>query len=236
MDPDVALALLDRAVAAGETALVVADVDWGRFARTYGAARRRPLLDLVPGAVTDPGPTAAAGAAPALRLDGLGPAERREAVLDLVTTQASAVLGFDHQDELDPARAFRDLGVDSLTAVDLRDALARATGLSLPTTLVFDHPNAGALAEHLERRLAPAAEPDGADGVAAGLDRLERAVAAREIPEADRDRVAERLQLLLLQLGGDARAADRGPAPRLDPAAASDDDLFAFIDDHLGGT
>jgi acyl carrier protein len=154
-----------------------------------------------------------------------------------VTTQAAAVLRFEADDVVDPARAFRDLGFDSLTAVDLRNALTKATGLSLPTTLVFDHPNALALAEHLHRLVAPAA---GTDDIGAGLDQLEHAVATGDIAEAERSRITERLQLLLHRVGRagdeDCRTvlADGSTAARLDTVAATDDDLFAFIDDQLG--
>jgi polyketide synthase 7 len=213
-------------------------VDWARFGATFMAARRRRLLDLIPAAVA-PVPEPAADDGFARRLAEAPESERAGLVLDLVTTQAAAVLRYGPEEVLDPARAFRDLGFDSLTAVDLRSALGRATGLALPTTLVFDHPNALALSEHLQRRLLPETNGDDLD---AGLHRLERAVASGEVTEAERSRVTERLRLLLDRLGAaDERTAlDRtaldGTAlsPRLDSVPGSDDDLFAFIDDQLG--
>ncbi|MFE5588564.1 type I polyketide synthase, partial [Kitasatospora sp. NPDC056531] len=97
------------------------------------------------------------------RLAGLPEAERRQLLVRTVCTHAAAVLGHGDDDGIEETRAFRELGFDSLTGLELRNRLSSAVGLRLPATLVFDYPNprqlAGRLADLLAGGTAPAGTP-----------------------------------------------------------------------------
>ncbi|WP_455680441.1 SDR family NAD(P)-dependent oxidoreductase, partial [Streptomyces rubrogriseus] len=92
-------------------------------------------------------------------LAGLGHDEQRRRVLDLLSRRLAAVLGHGDGRPLDTDLTFRDLGVDSLMAIELRDALAPLTEVPLPATAIFDHPTPAALTDHIHRNLV-APEPD----------------------------------------------------------------------------
>ncbi|WP_420877666.1 SDR family NAD(P)-dependent oxidoreductase, partial [Streptomyces mobaraensis] len=108
------------------------------------------------------------------RLGKLDTVERERALLDLVRTHVAEVLHHDGASAIDGRRAFTEIGFDSLSAVELRNRLNKATALRLPATLVFDYPTPATLAEHLGERLfaaGPAADapaPAAASGTASG--------------------------------------------------------------------
>ncbi|WP_198048310.1 type I polyketide synthase, partial [Saccharomonospora iraqiensis] len=142
--------------------LVVADVDWPRFCETFTARRPSPLLERF--TPTAPA-TVRSGAGDLLALTG---DDRAVALLDLVRATTADVLGYTSENADDAVaadRTFRDLGVDSLTAVELRNALTAATGLALPAAVVFDHPTPRALVERIIAELAG----HGADEAAAAV-------------------------------------------------------------------
>ncbi|MFK0297461.1 beta-ketoacyl synthase N-terminal-like domain-containing protein, partial [Streptomyces sp. NPDC090442] len=165
MAPELALGALEGVLGA-EVCPLIADIDWERYAPAFTAARPSPLLGGVPEARRAVEGADAAGAAVeegalAARLTGLPSAERERTVLDLVRTQAAAVLGHRTRDAVAPDRAFRELGFDSLTAVEFRNRLTAATELPLPATLIFDYPTPATLARHITAQaLGDDARPD----------------------------------------------------------------------------
>ncbi|WP_432048432.1 type I polyketide synthase, partial [Streptomyces asiaticus] len=163
MAADLAIAALQRALDLDDTAVTVADIDWERLAPGFTASRPSPLLRELPevraaleaeGART--ARTAGGGAdesSPAARLAGVPAAERERMLLDLVRSAVADVLGHSDAEAVDADRAFRDLGFDSLTAVELRNRLNTVTGLRLPPTLVYDYPSSSVLAAHLRTEI-----------------------------------------------------------------------------------
>ncbi|MGW6908564.1 SDR family NAD(P)-dependent oxidoreductase [Streptomyces sp. NPDC054940] len=142
-----ALALFDAALRQDDTVLTLARFDLGKL-RTRGAPAL--LRGLVPA-----GPAASAATG---QLRDLAPAERAERLLAEVRAAAAELLGHRDVEALPPDRSLHESGLDSLTAVELRNRLSALTGLRLPATLVFDHPAPQALADHLHRALAAPAE------------------------------------------------------------------------------
>ncbi len=146
------LELFDRALAADEALVIPMRLD-------PAALRGAPRSDVVPPllrGLARARPRTKGGAVGSLarRLAGASEAERERVAVDLVRAQAAAVLGHASAQAIEERRAFKDLGFDSLTAVELRNRLALATGLRLPATLIFDHPNPTVLAHHLLSELA----------------------------------------------------------------------------------
>ncbi|MFI9011034.1 SDR family NAD(P)-dependent oxidoreductase [Actinosynnema sp. NPDC053489] len=208
---------------------------WGQWARTSGMTggltdvdRRRiaaagvlPMATEEALALFDAAVTAGEPVLAPIRLDrrASAPVEPAHDVLDLVRRAVARVLGHASTDAVGPDRAFKDLGFDSLTAVELRNQLDAATGLRLPATLTFDHPTPARLADHLRDRLAVAAP----DPLLAELDRLKSALDRAD--RADHDVVAARLEALLASW-----TAKRGE-PEDDLDDATDSELFSILDD-----
>ncbi|BCB82737.1 hypothetical protein Psuf_000500 [Phytohabitans suffuscus] len=220
LGPEQAAAALGEVLDRDEPATVLADVAWDRFLPVFTLARPSRLFDEIPEARrSEP---ASAESALRTELAAMPPEGRLDRVLELVRGHAAAVLGHAAADAVGAEKAFKELGFDSIAAVELRNRLTRASGLKLPTTLAFDYPTARTLAAHLLGQLVEGgAEPaaDGLDAVEATLDRL---------PAGDPGR-AELLSRLTALLDRYARVPDE-----TDLTAASAEDMFALLDRELG--
>ncbi|MGW9257003.1 type I polyketide synthase, partial [Streptomyces albidoflavus] len=243
MDPDSATEVLHRAIDGGAPYTTVADIDWGRFYTAFTATRPSPFVSLVPearhaaaSAAAAPGAGAAEGAPRAGdsltgHLAGLAPAEQQRALVDFVRAHVASVLGYQDPQDVGERRAFRELGFDSVTAVELRNRLGTATGRSFPATLVFDHPSPVALAEHLRGELlGDAASPERSP--LDEIERLDTVLSGLAAPdETTRVRIAQRLNTLLSKWEGAPRAAEE-TAQTFESATV--DEMFDFIDRELG--
>ncbi|WP_326825041.1 type I polyketide synthase [Streptosporangium sp. NBC_01756] len=183
---------------------------------------------------TEPGADRFAQAAADLRerLAGRTGDERDRILLEVVRTYVVGVLGHASVDEVEPDRAFQELGFDSLSAVELRKRLEAVTGVTLPVTLIFDYPTSRVVAEHI----AAALDPESADPlqpVLGEVERLEAALSELSPAEADLTRVTARLEALLRgwrdEHGGSAQEE-----PDHDYGSATDDELFEVLDSELG--
>ncbi len=154
LDPADALGLFDAAHDSSEALLLAARLDRAALRRQAAAgALPGPLRSLI----QTPARVARRPAVSlAARLEGLPAGERDRALATIVTGEINAVLGHHHTHAIDPDRTFKELGFDSLTAVELRNRLGNATGQQLPATLVYDHPTAAQLSAHLLERLGSA--------------------------------------------------------------------------------
>ncbi|MEU8386127.1 type I polyketide synthase, partial [Streptosporangium sp. NPDC048865] len=143
------LALFDAAL--GCDTPVVAPVRFDLRALRASGEVPPPLRSLVRGTRRTAASAPVSGADRALlrQLAGLAPADRLRMVVELVRAQAATALGHTSSQMVEVRKEFRELGFDSLTAVELRNRLNAATGLRLPATLVFDYPTPVVLAEFL---------------------------------------------------------------------------------------
>jgi acyl transferase domain-containing protein len=174
------------------------------------------------------------------QLAGVPESEWDAIVSELVRGHVAGVLGHASSAAIDPRRPFKEAGFDSLAAVELRNRLSQATGLKLPSTLVFDHPTPAAVADLVRSKV----EQNGSSRPAfdAQLDGLEAILASIAGDEQARRRADARLRAFDAQIrsflagpvNGDSADADRSTEEDLE--SVSDDELFEIIEKEFGAS
>ncbi|MGA5566827.1 type I polyketide synthase, partial [Streptomyces platensis] len=192
-----ALALFDASVAGGRALTVPVRLDLPALGAGLRTDEVPPLLRRL---VRGTRRSAAAGQSGAdglpEQLKSASPAQRSRLLLNLVRGHVVAVLGYADADAVEAGKAFKDLGFDSLTAVELRNRLNRDTGLKLPATTIFDYPNSRVLAEYLGTHFAPYGDAgSGADDNEETIRRMLTSIPLNRLAEAG-------LMSSLLELAG----------------------------------
>ncbi|WP_394297892.1 SDR family NAD(P)-dependent oxidoreductase [Streptomyces globisporus] len=238
-----ALALLDAALTAARPALAPVRLDIPGLTAS-GADTPALLRSLVRKPVrrrARAGSAADGAGSLADRLAPLPEAERRRVLLDLVREHAAVVLGESSPAAIGPHRAFKELGSDSLTSVELRNRLKTATGLRLPATLVFDHPTPAAIADFLYGEVVTGDAPDATAATAGGVDEAEllrleagfEALLAAAPDATARQGVGTRLRALLQRWEHEGADRDGAGPGDDDLSTATDEELFAALEDEL---
>ncbi|WP_299542512.1 type I polyketide synthase [uncultured Streptomyces sp.] len=231
---DDAMALFDAVPAAGDSTLAVTRLDVRALRGRSGEEVPAVLRGLVRTPARKPRAVAGSGAdaGPALaeRLAPLSATERDRLLTDLVRARAAAVLGHADAAAIDADRPVQELGFDSLTAVELRNQLGAETGLRLPTTLVFDQPTPKAIAAYLAGQLV-VEEPAPDAAVLTELSRLRTVITSAAADPDAHGRISAQLRELLL--AADAAAGDGvlRDTEDGDLESATDEELFAFVDE-----
>ncbi|WP_309115034.1 SDR family NAD(P)-dependent oxidoreductase, partial [Saccharothrix sp.] len=163
------------------------------------------------------------------RLAAMEEPAQREALLDLVRTNVATVLAHASTDTIPPDTAFKNLGFDSLTAVELRNRLNTATSLRLPATLTFDHPTPLALVEYLLQELGGSQAKQRMRNLVDGIAKLEATLDLVDPESADSD-IAAALQRLVTKWRDKAAP---GPQEDADLSVATADDIFDILDNEL---
>ncbi|MFC7987036.1 SDR family NAD(P)-dependent oxidoreductase, partial [Streptomyces sp. NPDC057336] len=234
LQPSEGMELFDAAVGTADALLVPVKLDLRaiRAAAAAGGGVPHLLRGLVP-AGRQQARTASTTADGDLlqRLSGLPGPEQEALLLDLVRTQAAVVLGHSGPESVKAETAFKEVGFDSLTSVELRNRMREVTGRKLPATLVFDHPTPLVLARFLRDELGIG--DDVFSRVNTKMEDVESLLGAASLDASMRTAIALRLQGLLARCNGTVEQTDGSTvAEKLESASA--DEVLDFIDGELG--
>ena len=152
---------LERLLRDDAVAVAAMPIDWRQFLAGLPSGCDRSLFAKMGAAdVEAPSGTTTPVAAWLEQLRALPVAQRREALTVLLLDRARQILGFDSSVAVDRRLPLKEVGLDSLMAVELRNAVARSIGRPLPATLLFDYPTVDAMVGHLMRELSPKGQED----------------------------------------------------------------------------
>jgi polyketide synthase 7 len=237
-----ALQLFDDAMLTDRPMLVAARVDSAALADQR--AELLPLLSQLVVArptrrvIDETDTTAASMTSLVARLHGLSAEQRHDQLVDLVRSNAATVLGRQNAADINAGSVFQDLGFDSLTAVELRNRLKMATGLSLSPTLIFDYPTPIVLAEHLDSRLdvntTSAVEPNPMNRFNDIARELQALLDQPDWKPEDKTQLTTRIQALLTALSSHLDPYESYDSDDEDIQTATESQLFAILDEELG--
>ncbi|APE34765.1 hypothetical protein BOX37_13335 [Nocardia mangyaensis] len=231
LDDAEGLALFDAALTAGQPVVAGVLFDHGALA---AQARAGMLPEVLSGLVSVPVRRQVERAGQfGDRVAAAPEAERPALILGFVREQAATVLGHESADAVDVDTPFNEMGFDSLGGVEFRNQLARATGLSLPSTLVFDHPTVAAVAELLRARIAGAGPEEQVDEQLTALRTLIASLSSADAKAA----LARQLRSIAAQALDGRDGAETGKtrdAATAVQSATTADDLFSLIDGLAG--
>jgi acyl carrier protein/short-subunit dehydrogenase len=186
IEPEQGVELLGEVLERGSAQLVVMGADWKQMAAQYGSSVQALLRELtvVSGKEAERAERRDRFREMLTRLSEVGPQERWEQLVSYLQQEVAAILGLDNPRSIDTQRHMNELGFDSLMALELRNTLGSILGITLPATLIFDHPSIESLARYLGEEVLALALPTEAraerpedtdrDGLTAILARLDQ--------------------------------------------------------------